>query len=163
MGKFIMGIDPGQGKLTHGGIAVLGLDGSVVDVVVMPDTMSDVCEFVKDVLYTSENDGHEVVAYLEDVGHGMPGQSSSATAKFARHCGHLEMCLYALGIRTVTCTPQKWQKMYQMPKGGEYKERKKLIKSKAQQMFPRLGRKVSLFTADALLIAEYGRKQEIGK
>ena len=156
-----MGIDPGQGKTTHGGIAVIGEDGDVIDVIVMPDTMSDICEFIRDVMVVAERDGHTLVAYLEDVGHGMPGQSSSSTAKFARHCGHLEMCLYALGIKTVMATPQRWQRMYQLGKGGTYDERKKRLKSKAQQLFPSLGRKVSSYTADSLLIAEYGRKQEV--
>lgn len=139
----------------------MGLEGEVIDVIVMPDTMSDICEFIRDIRDTAVRDGHSLVAYLEDVAHGMPGQSSSSTAKFARHCGHLEMCLYALGIKTVMATPQKWQRMYQMPKGGTYDERKKRLKSKAQQMFPSLGRKVNSYTADSLLIAEYGRKQEL--
>ena len=160
MARLIIGIDPGQGKTTHGGIAVLKDDGSVFDVWQMPDTMSEVYELLKEVV-ESNSDG--CVCYLEDVGHGMPGQSSSATAKFARHCGHLEMAVYALGVKTVTCTPQKWQKMFQLPKGGEYKERKKALRAKAQQMFPMLGKRVNDSTSDCLLIAEYGRKQEVGR
>lgn len=161
MGRLVIGIDPGQGKTTHGGISVLYDDGSIFDVFVMPDTMSDVYELLKEVVVGAESLHDGCVCYLEDVGHGMPGQSSSATAKFARHCGHLEMALYALGVKTVTCTPQKWQKMYQLPKGGEYRERKKLLKGKARQLFPVLGKKVNDSTCDSLLIAEYGRKQEI--
>ena len=95
---------------------------------------------------------------LEDVGHGMPGQSSKATAVFARHNGHLEMALYALGIRTVKVTPQKWQKSYSNSLGKskdcEKKEWKNKLKGLAQQMFPT--EKVTLKNADAMLIACYG-------
>lgn len=159
--KLIIGIDPGQGKTTHGGIAVLKSDGSVFDVWQMPDTMSEVYELLKEVVNGGNTVYDGCVCYLEDVGHGMPGQSSSATAKFARHCGHLEMAMYALEVKTVTCTPQKWQKMYQIAKGGEYRDRKKALRAKAQQLFPQLGKRVNDSTSDCLLIAEYGRKQEV--
>ena len=88
MDRYIIGIDPGL----KGGIAVLEARGDVVEVVTMPQTPLDILAFLR--AYNAE----QCVAYLEDVGHGMPGQSSKATATFARHCGHLEMALLALGI-----------------------------------------------------------------
>ena len=93
----------------------------------------------------------------------MPGQSSSATAKFARHCGHLEMALMCLGIQTVTVTPQKWQKSYQLGKSSDHEKRewKNILKGKAQQLFPK--ERITLSTCDSLLIAEYGRRKELGK
>ena len=103
------------------------------------------------------------MCYLEKVGFGMPGQSSKATATFARHNGHLEMALLSLGIKTVEVTPQKWQKHYQLGKSSEFTntEWKNRLKACAQQLFPR--EKVTLAVADALLLAEYGRMKEIGK
>ena len=147
----ILGIDPGK----NGGIAVLD-GGVVVDVVTMPGTPLDLYEYLA--RYADYS-----VAYLEDVGHGMPGQSSKATATFARHCGHIDMALLALGIRAVTVTPQKWQKVYQLGKSGDFGkgEWKNRLKAKCQQLFPMLGKKITLATADALLIAEYGRRQEL--
>lgn len=99
------------------------------------------------------------VCVLEDVGQGMPGQSSSATAKFARHNGHLEMALLALGIKTIKTRPQKWEKTYSLGTSGKHEktEWKRMLKEKAQQLFPQLGKKVTLKTCDALLIAEYCR------
>lgn len=158
MGKFIIGIDPGS----IGGIAVLQEDGSVVCVRKMPDTPQDILDFLRQYGGT-ELFGSSVVCYMEKVGTGMPGQSSKATATFARHCGHLEMALLALGIRTNEVTPQKWIKAYQLGKSSDCSktEWKNRLKALAQQLFPR--EKVTLAVADALLLAEYGRKQEVGR
>ena len=144
-----IGIDPGL----SGGIAILNQDGSVKEVVAMPDTPRDIYEF----LFSYKEDSRCV---LEDVGHGMPGQSSKATATFARHNGHLEMALLALGIPTEKVTPQKWIKVYQLKKKKEQdkNEWKNILKAKAQSLFPQLGKKVTLKTCDALLIAEYARR-----
>ena len=144
-----IGIDPGL----SGGIAILNQDGSVKYVVAMPDTPRDIYEF----LFSYKEDSRCV---LEDVGHGMPGQSSKATATFARHNGHLEMALLALGIPTEKVTPQKWIKVYQLKKKKEQdkNEWKNVLKAKAQSLFPQLGKKVTLKTCDALLIAEYARR-----
>lgn len=144
-----IGIDPGL----SGGIAILNQDGSVKEVVAMPDTPRDIYEF----LFSYREDSRCV---LEDVGHGMPGQSSKATATFARHNGHLEMALLALGIPTEKVTPQKWIKVYQLKKKKEQdkNEWKNILKAKAQSLFPQLGKKVTLKTCDALLIAEYARR-----
>lgn len=143
-----MGIDPGS----NGGIAVLAPDGSVLDVTKMPDTPMDILEYIR-----LHSKGAKCI--IEDVGHGIPGQSSSATAKFARHNGWLEMALLASGIPTTKVTPQKWQKYFQMHRGKDeektkYKNR---LKERAQLMFPTV--KVTLANADALLIAEYCRNK----
>lgn len=146
MEKAIIGIDPG----VSGGIAVL--KGSQLAVYNMPETYPDIYNLLASLK------GENIVAVLEDVGHGIPGQSSKATAVFARHNGHLEMALYALGIRTIKVTPQKWQRYYSNSLGKssqhEKREWKNMLKGLAQQMFP--SEKVTLKTADAILIANYG-------
>ena len=150
--KYILGIDPGE----KGGIAVLDEAHKVVEVTKMPETPMDILEFLRK--YANE----DAVAYMENVGHGIPGQSSSATANFARHNGHLEMALLSLGISTVKVTPQKWEKVYQLGKSSDYEkaEWKRRLKAKAQELFPNLGKKVTLLTCDALLLALYGLRQE---
>ena len=146
MEKAIIGIDPG----VSGGIAVL--KGSQLAVYNMPETYPDIYNLLASLK------GENIVAVLEDVGHGIPGQSSKATAVFARHNGHLEMALYALGIRTIKVTPQKWQRYYSNSLGKssqhEKREWKNMLKGLAQQMFP--SEKVTLKTSDAILIANYG-------
>ena len=148
--KAIIGIDPGS----SGGIAVL--DDRGMRSYNMPDTYGDIYDFLRSV--HSQYNG-DVKAFLEDVGHGLPGQSSKATATFARHNGHLEMALYALGIPTVKVTPQKWMKFYSNQLGKskdvEKREWKNKLKGLAQQLFP--SEKVTLKNADAILIANYGK------
>lgn len=150
MEKAIIGIDPG----VSGGIAVL--KGSQLAVYNMPETYPDIYNLLDHIVQTYMDES--ILAVLEDVGHGIPGQSSKATAVFARHNGHLEMALYALGIRTIKVTPQKWQRYYSNSLGKssqhEKREWKNMLKGLAQQMFP--SEKVTLKTADAILIANYG-------
>ena len=149
-----IGIDPGE----SGGIAVLV--GHNICTYNMPDTYPDIYNTLSSL--QKQYAGYELVAILEDVGKGIPGQSSKATATFARHNGHLEMALYALGIRTVRVTPQKWMKNYSNQLGKskdvEKREWKNKLKGLAQQMHPE--EKVTLKNADAILIAEYGKKSE---
>lgn len=154
--KCVIGIDPG----VNGGIAVLGMDGCVIFVRKMPETPQDILDCLRKFAGT-ELFGSEAVCYLEKVGTGMPGQSSKATATFARHCGHLEMALLALGIKTNDVTPNKWEKSYQLgnSSGMSKTEWKNKLKAKAQQLFPK--ERVTLAICDALLLAEYGRKQEV--
>lgn len=154
MGKIVISCDPG----TNGGIAVF--DGIRMEAYRMPETYPDIYESLKEIrdTYIADND---IVAYMENVGHGMPGQSSKATATFARHNGHLEMAFYALGIRTEMVTPQKWMKSYSnsvgSSKGMEKNDWKNKLKGEAQRLFPSM--KITLWNADAVLLANYGYKQ----
>lgn len=149
MSKSYIGIDPGK----HGGIAVLGEAGAVIDVVKMPETPQDLLGFL---FQYKENS----VCTLERVG-GMPGNGGSAMFNFGKGYGHLQMALIALEIPTEDVTPNKWEKTYQLGSSGKFSktEWKNKLKAKAQQLFPSLGKKITLATCDALLIAEYGRRQ----
>lgn len=146
----IIGIDPGE----KGGLAVL--TEQEMRPFKMPATFTEIYDFLFDLKHSAK-DGLFVV--LEDVGKGIPGQSSKATATFARHNGHLEMALYALGIRSEKVTPQKWQKHYSntigSSKGKTKTEWKNILKNEAKRRYPDI--KITLETADAVLLAEYGR------
>ena len=103
--------------------------------------------------------GTNSFAYLERV-HSMPGQGVASTFKFGVNYGGLRMALIAAGIGFETVTPSTWQrKMSCLSKGD-----KKVTRAKAQELFPEVsitGRGVKAPThavADALLIAEYGRR-----
>lgn len=150
MSKYIIGIDPGFA----GGVVILdGENGEVVECAKMPSTPMDILAFLQRY--------GEGVCYMEAVGYGMPGQSSKATATFARHNGHLEMALLACGISTIMITPAKWQKHFNLgSKKGESKmSHKNRIKAFAQTRFPK--QKVTLWAADALAIASYGFEQRV--
>lgn len=156
MSKVIIGIDPGLA----GGLAVM--KDNKVETYNMPEEFPDIYDMLSEI-----KDGcqitDDIIAVMENVGHGMPGQSSKATATFARHNGHIEMALYALSIRTVMVTPQKWQKYFSNTIGAapgekaknEKKEWKNKLKALAKQMYP--DSKPTLYTADAILIADYGK------
>lgn len=150
MSKIYLGIDPGS----NGGLVWLDSDGNLLECQKMPPTPQDILTALG-----SYNPGN-VVCFIEKVGFGMPGQSSKATATFARHCGQLEMALLAKGISTVEVTPAKWQKHFNLQgKKGESKtSHKNRIKAWAQQRFPQQ-KKITLAVSDALAIASYGYEQ----
>lgn len=165
MNKLILAIDPGK----KGGIVGMGDDGVVVDVLNMPDTAQDILLSLRDFAGAGSECVSGIVCYIEKVG-GIPGQGASSAFNFGKGCGWLEMCLLALEIPTVYVTPQKWQKVYGVGSSSitrssatEKREHKNALKAVAQRLFPSLGRRVTLQTCDALLIAEYGRRQETGK
>ena len=158
MSTYVIGIDPGK----KGGIAVLGGDGTVVDIVSMPETPQDLLELLRDV---TAYDG-TCKCYLEKVG-GMPGNAGSAMFNFGKGYGWIEMALLSLEIPAVTVTPQKWQKEFGVGSSSITKdsyavksEHKRKLKAVAQGLFPSLGRRVTLETCDSLLIAYYGLRQE---
>jgi len=136
----IIGIDPGQ----SGGIAILR-DGTT-EAYKMPETPRSIADFLEG--FQGDSD---TFAFLEKV-HAMPRQGIASTAKFMRGVGVLDGILTAYEIPFDEVTPQRWQKeMGCMTKGD-----KNVSKRRAQQLFPML--KITHALADALLIAEYGRR-----
>jgi Holliday junction resolvasome RuvABC endonuclease subunit len=92
------------------------------------------------------------IAVLEKV-HAMPKQGVSSTFKFGTSFGELKMALVAAGIRFELVTPVQWQTFM----GCRSKGDKNVTKQRAEQLFP--GLKVTHKTADALLLAEMGRRK----
>jgi hypothetical protein len=154
-----IGVDPGA----SGGLASI-CDGEAL-AIHMPLTETDVWEWVKE---NEIPDGWEsiggVFAIIEQVsgyiGEGHPG---SAMFKFGMSYGGLRMALTAAQIPFEAVTPQAWQKGLGITKRGKQETRtsfKNRLKAKAQQLFPEV--KVTLATADALLIAEYCKRKRTG-
>lgn len=137
----IIGIDPGK----DGGIAFQSGDGGPASLR-MPETVGDLVDRLR--LLASA--GHRL-AYVERV-HSSPQMGVVSAFTFGRGVGNIEAACQALGISLVWVTPAVWQKaMGCMTKGD-----KNVSKRRAQELFPTL--KVTHATADALLIAEYGRR-----
>lgn len=154
--KTIIAIDPGSSS----GSITVRRGTEIVSCDKMPQTPFDIYSYLRNVVITASAYSDNVVCYLEDVGYGIPGQSSKATATFARHNGHLEMALLSLGIRTVKVTPNKWEKaMGLTDKSGTPKAvHKNKLKRRAQELFPDI--KVTSVTQDSLLISEYAAMNE---
>jgi Holliday junction resolvasome RuvABC endonuclease subunit len=105
---------------------------------------------------------YSVCAVIEHV-HAMPKQGVSSTFKFGVGYGGLRMALIAASIPFEEVTPRTWQKALGVVvrKKTETKTQfKNRLKAKAQQLFPR--ESITLKTADALLIAEYCRRKQLG-
>ena len=135
----IICIDPGAG----GAIAYRSSTGQI-DTEPMPEGMTAICDRIRD--YAEA--GYDK-AIVERVGGYRPGNSGPAAAKFARHCGWLDVALYMNKIAIhKNPTPQQWMKLMGVPKFEKVMDRKRWIKEWVQRRLPRVG--VTLKTADAL-------------
>jgi crossover junction endodeoxyribonuclease RuvC len=151
-GRYFLGIDPGKA----GGVCSLGDTGDILTVSRMPDTESDIADWFAS--WSQSN----CFAVIEKV-HSFPGQGVASSFTFGRGYGGLRMALICHGIPFEEVTPRVWQKALGITKRrdsetkGAFKNR---LKGKAQELFP--SEKVTLATADALLIAEYCRRKMEG-
>ena len=141
----IIGIDPGA----SGGIAFNWLGSSFA--YKMPETEADV-----KALLISEIKGEEAFVYMEEV-HSMPKQGVKSTFTFGTNYGFLRGLLAGLDIPREFVTPNTWQKAMRCLSKGD----KNITKKRAQELFPKLS--IIHATADALLIAEYGRRLRAGE
>lgn len=104
------------------------------------------------------------IAYLEDIvmfaGSNMP---SSSGIKYGASWGFLKGILMALNFRVVLVPPKAWQKALGLGSAKSHPSKtawKNHLKQRAEQLFPNI--KVTLATADALLIYEAARRGLIG-
>ena len=140
--KIVLAIDPGR----SGGIAYN--DGYTSTSVKMPNTDGDVVDILRSL---SAHTG-ERICYIEKVGGFVKGNKTpgSAMFKFGHGRGVVMGALMACGWRIIEVTPQRWQAWLNIGKCGGDKNK---LKAEAQRRFP--SHKVTLKTADALLILDY--------
>lgn len=143
-----LGVDPGS----HGAVALVG-NGWVEVRPVADWTRSDYYDFLYD--HWAE------FAFIEKVNAMPPAGRKAGTSsmfKFGMAYERALMALTLVGIPFDEVVPAKWQQAVglRFPKNTPYPERKRLAKQRAQELFPDI--KVTLETADALLIAEAARR-----
>lgn len=140
----VCAIDPGQ----SGGIAFLSLDPTrpFAEAHKMPETRGDLIALV------NEYAPHVSIGIVERV-RSTPQMGVVSAFTFGCNYERVVMALMVRGIAVEEITPQKWQKALGCLSKGD----KNVTKARAQQLFPAL--KVTHATADALLIAEYGRRE----
>lgn len=148
--RALIGIDPGK----SGGLAVIGTCGTIVQK--MPETDADLLDWLK----MARGMG-ETVAFVEKV-HSSPQMGVVSAFKFGQSVGTIRMAVLALGIRLEYVTPQKWQKELGLIVKGRGlghgdTDKKNRNKARAQELYPDIN--ITHAIADALLIAEYGRRQ----
>lgn len=144
-----IGIDPGK----NGGIAFIGNPCDSA----MP--YSD-----ERLLYICRKfEGLNVICYLENV-HAMPKQGVSSTFNFGMNFGFIQGVLKAYEIPYELVTPQKWKKEFSCTS-----DKNKSIEV-CKRLFPNVNLKATERCkkdhdgmAEALLIAEYGRRHYNGK
>lgn len=153
--KTILAVDPGA----SGGLAFSFCFGSVmVAAKKMPETEGDILELISGWVENSRTDGFETIAYVELVPIGMPGKGA-AMAKLNANAAFIRGCLMALAVRMILVRPVEWQSFFNLGKRNgcvSDSQWKNKLKSEAQRRFP--GIKVTLDTADALLLLEYAKQ-----
>lgn len=152
--KVYLGIDPGQ----SGGLALLDEGGAVIEACAMP---AEEALFAR---LEAWRDAYSIVgATLEKV-RSSPQMSKGSIFVFGWGYGGLRMALLGCRIPFEEVAPQKWQKVVGVRdktgarelKAVNTTEKKNRHKAEAQSLWPLL--KVTHSLADALLIAEYGRR-----
>jgi crossover junction endodeoxyribonuclease RuvC len=149
----IIGIDPG----VKGGMALLWDKGNVEATYAFTDkTEADISEELDRWLKPMEP--FIPKAYLEKVG-SMPGEGHMGAFTFGRVYGFLRGICLGKGIMVRDVYPALWQaRLGCMTRGN-----KNVSKDAAIRLFPHYHKKqrITHATADALLIAEYGRIMEM--
>lgn len=136
----ILGIDPGK----SGGFAIVtDINGEAHAFDKL--TPTDIVLLLKHLPHPIE------VAYIEQVS-AMPKQGVCSVFAFGQNYGWWQGVLNALGIPIERVSPLKWQTYMKCRTGGN----KNISKARAQEIFPYT--KMTHAIADALLIAEYGRR-----
>ena len=158
-----MGIDPGKG----GGVAwqVVGGNGAVAEP--MPPTVVGIRELFRDIVSSATTLSGEVggaLVAMEKVGGYIAGnkQPGSAMFNFGHNAGVLEMACACYDLPTELIAPQRWQKMLGLGTRGSRSRAawKRKLKARAEQLYPSV--KVTLKTADALLLLEVARRLRKG-
>ena len=147
----VIGIDPGK----KGALAVW--DEGIDKAIKCPDSPEKMANIFNSIMTNSWIDGDgKIVAYIEQV-HAFPTDGRSSAFKFGKNYGEWLGVLGALRIKTIYVTPQKWMKHYKekfnmaLPKDKQQRKRK--LKEIAVKY---TDKKVTLYNADAILIAVYG-------
>ena len=145
---FVVGIDPGK----KGGIAFIDVETHEAEAFEMPE-LTDLAEILRE-------RSRKIVRVFIEKQHPYPKQGAVSSGNLMFHYGKIIGILTALKIPFEEIPPRRWQVYIH---GSKHKkkpraEKKRRSIEKARQMFPTAKvRKDG--PAEALLIAEFGRRQ----
>lgn len=150
--KYFYGIDPG----CKGALAWVTPEGKFVGIEDLPTTDRDWLDFL-DVPHTLFN----CYCTMEDV-HALPGQSTVAGFTFGKNVGKAELLAERLSPADapLKVSPQRWKKYFKLDKD---KHKSVML---ARELFPEAVELLKVSKdgrAEALLIAEYGRRSLLGE
>lgn len=159
-----IGIDPGVG----GGIALVTAAGYAT-ALPMPQTRGDLAAWFRDAAghrpafaVVEQQTPRPTMVYDRLLRRPRPTILKSTCLLYASYEAACAL-LAAFRVPHEECPPKRWQgalKIVPRKKGEETRAWKNRLKAKAQQLFPSL--KVTLATADALLLAEYCKRERTG-
>ena len=141
-----IGIDPGKG----GGVAII--TSETVEMYNCPRTVNEMAFLIGACL--SDVAAYRVKVFLEKVW-AFPTDGRVGSFTFGENYGQWQGILSSHELDPVLVTPKMWQSHFEIKKGLKKDIRKKILKQMAKDRCPN-AKKVTLKTADALLIAIYG-------
>lgn len=124
----------------------------------MPATEGDIINLLREIVERANIECDDIEAHIEAVPVGMFNRGA-ACSKLNGNAGFIRGALAGLCVRTLMTRPAHWQKQFQLGTRSSCASDtvwKNKLKAEAQRRFPNI--KVTLATADALLILEHGRK-----
>jgi len=151
------GIDPGKA----GALALLDSAGQIVSASIVPTIGKD---YDLNAMVAPLIDRDDIRAAAVEHVHAMPGQGVTSMFSFGRGLGLWEGALAALCIPYELVKPGRWMRLVgDMPK--DVKERKARLVRAAKSRWPHapIEKKKEWGIADALWIAEWARRQDLGE
>ncbi len=151
----VIGIDPGG----HGSLAFIDDRGRLVVHKTAGEISMRDCALDALVGVSPE----QCIAYIELIGGFVRGNPcpGSTMFKMGKNAGYWEGLFAGLGVRVQLVRPQVWQAGIPGAAGQEKPQRKRAIRDHAQRLYPSV--KVTLETADAIMITDFGAKCSLGK
>lgn len=159
MSVWTVGIDPGK----TGAIAVLDSYGTLAEIHDMPYEGGEVvgvhlADIFDATLSGFADPSHAITVWVEKVG-AMPKQGLATTWKFAQGYGTILGVCAAVGVRTKRVTPPVWKRAMKV---GTDKGTSRRLACELWPSWSNSFRRVKDDgRAEAALIAEYGRRQEL--
>ena len=144
--KKCIGIDPGKG----GGLAVI--TDETVQVYNCPRTVEDMALLLG--MCLNDVAAYRTRVFLEKVW-AFPTDGRAGSFTFGENFGQWQGILASHELKPTLITPKEWQSHFEIKKGLKKDVRKKVLKEIARDKCPNIKR-ITLKTADALLIAIYG-------
>ena len=144
--KKVIGIDPGKG----GGVAII--TNETVQLHNCPKTVDAMAHLIG--MCLNNVAAYRTKVFLEKVW-SFPTDGRAGSFTFGENYGQWQGILASHEIEPTLVTPKMWQSHFEIKKGLPKAIRKKVLKQMAIDRCPN-AKKVTLKTADALLIAIYG-------
>ena len=151
--KYI-GIDPGA----SGGLTVIDEDNNI-RAFKCPDKVVEISALFD---IAVGNTAPVNVKFLMERVWARPNNASRYAFAYGVNYGQWLGISATADVHIHTEIPQNWIKWFKCPSGVEKRDRKNWLKNKAKELYPKL-KKVTLATADSVLIAHYAKHSDYFK